>query len=416
MRRDPYDLVAIGATLAAREAALLAARHGRVAWVAQQSDPEAIALPELWEDAALQEAARAAIAAQMSPERVAAAADVVLGVGQFASGPTFVVGDRPLRARRYFLATGTHQTVPEVLRAAYAEQTSAPERVERVAVIGGGVEAAAVAQRLARLRQVTLVLPQLPLVPGLDATVDCLVRAQLEADGVEIVSGAIAQAGWREREVVLQLPERTLVAEAIELATTREPQLAGLALEALGVRFQPSGLRVDRYCQTSHRRIYACGAAGGGHDLSTEARVAVANALTPWWCGWRRRPVPDSPQAIATVPPLAWVGLSAAEARRRFGTAVVGDSNYLFPAAIARGETTGLCRLVARASGQVVGAQVFGARAAELAAAIALGIQQRLSLAAFAHWPVAQTDAEVVRRAAEVGEARRLSRADVLTW
>ena len=198
-----------------------------------------------------------------------------------------------------------------------------------------------------------------PEVKGIERGANGLLRVNYDRRGKE---------GWCEGEVVL-------------LATGRWPYTEGLGLDALGVAMNGRAIAVNEHLETSVRGIYAIGDCTGGHMLahvaSYEAKVAVANALG------ERRPADYRvvPNCIFTMPEIADVGLTEAEAKglgmgfkvSRFPFAVNGR-------AVAMGETEGQIRMICERGpdglgGKVLGVHIMGPRAGDLIAGAALAMR-----------------------------------------
>ncbi|MFN0242186.1 MAG: Si-specific NAD(P)(+) transhydrogenase [Planctomycetota bacterium] len=161
----------------------------------------------------------------------------------------------------------------------------------------------------------------------------------------------------------------TICTEKALVALGRIASLAGINLEAAGLALNERGfLSVDAHCRTAVPHIYAAGDVIGPPALATasmeQGRRAIRHALgLPLGTALETIPV-----GIYTVPEMASVGLSEAEATQRFGGAVVGRAHF---AELARGQingdTEGLLKLVADPRGQkLLGAQIIGEGAAEL--------------------------------------------------
>ena len=103
-------------------------------------------------------------------------------------------------------------------------------------------------------------------------------------------------------------------ADALLAAVGRKPNMESLHLEAAGVRRNDKGIVVNRRCQSSAKRIYACGDVAGRH-LFTHlaehmAKVATANAILDIPARMDERHVTWT---TFTGPELAHVGGSEAE-------------------------------------------------------------------------------------------------------
>ena len=161
---------------------------------------------------------------------------------------------------------------------------------------------------------------------------------------------------------------REIRTEKLMYCLGREANLDGLELSAIGLAASPRGLLVvNEHCRTAVPHVYAVGDVIGPPSLAATAmeqgRRAVCHALG--------LPVPPSseliPVGVYSIPELASVGLSAAQARERFGGAVVGRARF---DELARGQIAaiehGLLKLICEPSGRVVGVQIVGEGATEL--------------------------------------------------
>ncbi|MGE3536727.1 MAG: Si-specific NAD(P)(+) transhydrogenase [Candidatus Tectimicrobiota bacterium] len=175
-------------------------------------------------------------------------------------------------------------------------------------------------------------------------------------DGVATVTTSLANGAMIRSEKLL-------------CALGRVANVEGLQIAAAGLTCTPAGLlAVDTHCQTSVSHIYAVGDVIGPPALASSAmeqgRRAIQHAL-----GLEVGHTPELiPVGIYTIPEMASVGLNEAEARARYGSALVGRAPFC---ELARGQiagiTDGLLKLVADAQGQrLLGVQIIGEGAAEL--------------------------------------------------
>jgi NAD(P) transhydrogenase len=157
--------------------------------------------------------------------------------------------------------------------------------------------------------------------------------------------------------------------EKLFCALGRVAPVAGLGLDAAGVKITPRGLiQVDADLRTSVPHIYAAGDVIGPPALAStsmeQGRRAVCHAL-----GIELGPLGGlAPTGIYTIPELGSVGLTEQQARERYGDALVGRAKF---DEVARGQISaaenGLLKLVAHPqTGVVVGAHAAGESATEL--------------------------------------------------
>ena len=172
----------------------------------------------------------------------------------------------------------------------------------------------------------------------------------------------------------------TLSGDIVLAAMGRIANIEGLGLDRLGVAMTPRGhVQVDARFATNVAGIHAAGDVIGPPALACAAanqgRQAARAAL-----GLPSSGIPDLiPTGVYTIPEIACVGLSPAEAQRRHIPIVIGSADF---AEVARahiaGNEAGLLQLICeRDSARVLGAQIVGEGATDLVhlgqAAIASG-------------------------------------------
>jgi pyruvate/2-oxoglutarate dehydrogenase complex dihydrolipoamide dehydrogenase (E3) component len=223
------------------------------------------------------------------------------------------------------------------------EATSAKEVPERLAVVGGGVTGAELAQAFARLGSRVTLVARSALLGSFPAEAAQLVAAGLRADGVEI---HVDTSTDRVREngdgtFTLSLGDGSLItADKVLVATGRHPALEGLGLESVG--FDPpdreplrlttdaSGL-VEGMPDDGAPWLYAVGDAAGKnlftHQGKYEARAtgdAIAarakgelNGRPAAWSRYTQTANRHAvPSVVFTDPQLATVGCSVEQARK----------------------------------------------------------------------------------------------------
>lgn len=314
--------------------------------------------------------------------------DTIQGCGEFCRLPRFgfLVKNRLLRARSYLILPTDGTITPEIPgidQISFYNTENLGDRIfslapqRRWVVIGGNATGVEFAQLLQKLgARVTLVVKGDRILPHEDPDAANLVQAQLEAEGVEIIARSpveivkqIDDTKW------VQAGNRAIETDEVFLAVRRYPQVANLNLSSVGVKLGRGGIEVNSKLQTSNSRIYACNS--HQHSLATkEAEIACHNALFFPTKTVDRHQIPT---LVSTQPPLARIGLTPAQARSIYGKKVVLLREYFqhLSAAQISGNLTGMCQIVARDSGEIVGAQVFGEGAIAAIEALSLHIQSR---------------------------------------
>ncbi|WP_017654505.1 dihydrolipoyl dehydrogenase family protein [Fortiea contorta] len=355
--------------------------------------------------------------------------DIIFGNGQFVSSPrlAFAVSSRLLRGRTYLLASGSRPAIPEIeglsatgyltLDNIWSSLSAVPNQVpQNWVIIGGAPPGLEVAQTLTRLGcRVTLIVEHPHILPFVDPAIARLVQAQLEVDGVRVITQtSVTQVMRIDDKKWVQAGDKAIETDEIIVATGQQPNIESLNLAAVGVKWRGRRLVVNKKLQTTNPRIYACGDVLGGYNFANianyEARIALNNALF-----YPRLIVNYNsiPTAIFIHPMLAQVGLTEKQAKRRFSQNQVLILDHYFKAITAaqiQSETTGLCRLITRKNGEILGAEIFGVPAGELINLVALAMAQKIKVKHLANLaPVYPTFAEILEQAAGQWNQQRLN-------
>lgn len=409
-----YDLVIIGNTIAGFHAALQAAQSkARVALVGQDCHPQfsrhsaLSTLGNTFDSIGRTNALRVyaepiktsplswaevnrwidAIAQNQqelySPTLLASAGvEFIEQSGEFCRKPQsgFVVNGRVLRSRSFLIATHHRPRLPEIdtLQSLdYLTYESAIAQLPRsLAIISHSSTGVELAQIYARLgTEVTLVVNQPQILPNAEPEVAFLLQATLETEGVRVLSGKIMQIRTADGKKIIQIGNQIVETDGILLAMGWESELATLNLEAMDVQLP---IRTNAKLQTNNPRIYYCGSFEAA-IAKYEAAIAVKNAL--FFPRYNAR-YSEPAKIASTDPEVAWIGLTESQAIQNHGKNVVvlhqSFTTLLKPQ--LRGKTTGLCKLIVRRNGQILGAHIVGLDAGEILSAFAIAIQHNIKL------------------------------------
>ncbi|WP_348253824.1 FAD-dependent oxidoreductase [Leptolyngbya sp. NM1-A1] len=428
-----YDAVILGGTVQGREAAALAAREGaRVALVeppgaVEQQIRRQIVLTTLaqarasqgqtWESVKSQVRSLEAIAyPHLNLDGLATSGvDVVLEPGQFSPRPNLAVTTltRRLRSRGYLLAPSTAATVPDIPGLAETPYLTVDTLLDSAAlpesaiVLGRSAVAIALAQSLAQMSiPTTLVTRGDQLLPIEDPNISAFVEALLEAAGVTLKLNTRLDAIHYKDSFEVSLADGDLLkAQTLVLATAAHSILGPLNLDSIGIHPQivhgvATGLPVNDRLATPHPRVFACGPALGGYWAESTDRQEVAIALhNALYLPLRKVSFLNRPALLHTRPEYARIGLTADQARRWYGSeaTVVQVAFGQILKAHYGSETTGFCRWIVRADGQLLGAQICGPGASELMHTIALAVHQEIPLQRLDQVPtLSHSQAEII--------------------
>ena len=322
--------------------------------------------------------------------------EVLEGDARLASPTAVRIGAAQHETRFVLLATGSRPALPPIDGLAAARPLTS-ETIFRLAgaprsivMLGGGPVSIELAQGMARLGVRVTVLQRGPRVLAREEP-DLAERllARLRAEGVEVVTGVRADRvsvdgarGGGSGAKTIHAGERSWSGEEIFVGAGREPNVAGLGLEAAGVKVGPSGIEVDRALRTSANSVYAAGDVAGRHHFTHSAGYEAARAVRNMFFPGSSRGPYGVPWCTFTDPELARAGLTEAQARARHGDGAVrvwrrdlAHSDRARAASAAEGELR-----IVTANGRVVGAHVLAPGAGELIGELALAIERKLKL------------------------------------
>ena len=342
----------------------------------------------------------AAIAPNDSVERFTGMGVTVLqGAGKFIDHKTVQAGDVLIRARRFIIATGSSPSVPPIpgLKETphFTNETLFDNRgpIGHLIVVGGGPIGMEMAQAHRRLGARVTVLEGLAALQKDDPELTAVALKHLRAEGIDIqesikILSVRGGPGAIEVECERDGARHTVHGTHLLAATGRTPNVAGLGLEAAGIKYERRGITVGADLLTSNRRVFAIGDVTGGlqftHVANYHAGIVIRRALF-------RLPAKAStdhvPWVTFTEPEIANVGLSEAEARRRGIKVVI----YRWPfhendRAQAERETEGLVKVVCDPKGRILGAGIVGSHAGELIQMWSLAVSQKMKISAMTQW------------------------------
>jgi pyruvate/2-oxoglutarate dehydrogenase complex dihydrolipoamide dehydrogenase (E3) component len=343
--------------------------------------------------------------------------DVFLGSARFASRHTVEVGGATLRFQKAVIATGARAIalpIEGIERAGYLTNETIfnlTERPRRLGVIGAGPIGCELAQAFRRLGCEVIVLhADAHILPREDEDAAQIVEARFAAEGIRVVNGATIQRVERDgaaRAIHFAHQGRTerAVVDEILLGVGRAPNVEGLELETIGVRYDAArGVYVNDYLQTTNPRIYAAGDIcmkwKFTHAADAAAKIVVQNAL---FLRTKKLSSLVMPWCTYTDPEVAHVGMYESDAR----TSGVEVDTWQVPLAqvnraVTDGEEDGFVRIHTRkGSDEILGATIVAAHAGEMISEVTLAIVSKLGLGKFLDvihpYP---TQAEGIKRAA----------------
>jgi pyruvate/2-oxoglutarate dehydrogenase complex dihydrolipoamide dehydrogenase (E3) component len=357
----------------------------------------------------------AGIAPTDSVERFSAlGVTVIKAEARFTSRSTLVAGDTEIRARRYVLATGSSPFVPAIPGLdgiGYLTNETVFElnrRPGHLIIIGGGPVGLELAQAFQRLGSQVTVIEAATVLARDDPEMVSVVVRKLRSEGVIIhehtkVTG-VERRGKTSVKVLVDTPTGPdeIDGSHLLIAAGRIPNTEGLDLKKARVALDGKVVDVSAMLRTTNRRIYAVGDVTGAPQFTHMANYHAGLVLRALLF---RLPAKDRaivPYAIFTDPELAHVGLTEAQAVKRYrGVRILRWPYAENDRAQAERKTEGHIKLVAGRKGNILGVTIAGANASEMIGIWALALSQGLGLKDMASTiPPYPTMGEIGKRAA----------------
>ena len=352
--------------------------------------------------------------------------DVFLGEARFAGPNTVEVGGQTLRFKRAVIATGARAVeppIPGLAEAGYLTNETVFNLTQcpaRLAVIGGGPIGCELAQAFQRLgAQVSLLHKNAHLLDREDREAAAIVQSAFIREGATLRLNATISRVERHGEGKIiwyesQGQEASVVVDEILIGTGRAPNVEGLNLETMGVRYdRRKGVLVNDCLQTTNPRIYAAGDVcldwKFTHAADFSARIVIQNAL---FLGRKKASALTMPWCTYTDPEIAHVGLYERDARERG----VELDTYVrefkeVDRALLDGEEEGFVKIhVRRGRDEILGATIVARHAGEMISEISVAMAARIGLGRLASvihpYP---TQAEAIRQCGDAYNRTRLT-------
>ncbi|GLK84049.1 FAD-containing oxidoreductase [Ancylobacter defluvii] len=301
---------------------------------------------------------------------------VFRGHARFTGPHEVEVAGEVLTAPHIFLNVGGRASVPDLPGLGEVPYLTNSDMVEldtvpaHLVVVGGSYIGLEFAQMFRRFgSRVTVVEKSARLIAREDEDVSAAIREIVEAEGIEVRTGAECLSfARRDQGVAVRVgctegaPE--IVGSHVLLAIGRRPNTDDLGLEAAGIGTDARGyITVDDHLATSVPGVYALGDCNGRgaftHTAYNDFEIVAANLLDGQdWKVSERLPG----YALYTDPPLGRVGMTEAQARETGRSLLVGKRPMSkVGRAVEKAETQGFMKVVVDAQTQrILGAAILG--------------------------------------------------------
>lgn len=315
--------------------------------------------------------------------------DLVTGDPKFLGKNSMTVNGTEIEIGSAVIATGSTPRsldFPGAQLAKISDDILALRRPpETLVIIGAGVVAFEFAQVFARLGSKVVILAR-----GNRALArhdEEMVQFLIEYSGglgvtvlTESTVRSLIATGHRQLRVEYEHEGAgcVITADFVLNAAGRVPAIRDLCLEVSGIEWDDRGVTVSDFLRSTNASVFAAGDAHGRLQLSPiasyEGRVVARNLLEG---DVERVDYSSIPQALYTVPPLASVGLTEAEARKRGLKIHVhrNDMSQWLTFAIIEGKTLARSKVILDPDGRVLGAHLLCPQAGDLIHIFALAMK-----------------------------------------
>lgn len=315
---------------------------------------------------------------------------------KFLSGNTLQVGDEVIEADKIVIATGAKPRVLEFeggdLALSSTDFLNLKELPQSQLFIGGGYIAFEFAHIAARSgADVTIVhRGEYPLENFEQDIVNHLIDATKEL-GIKLVLETEVSKIQKEDNHFLvtgtsQGKEITYKAEAVFNSAGRPPAIFDLDLEKAGVGFSKKGVIVNEYLQsTSNPNVYAAGDAADSKGLPLtpvavmEGHIVASNIIKG---NKKKVSYPPMPSVVFTLPTMAAVGLTEAEAKTQKIECQVNynEVGNWFNAERLNVKEYAFKTIIDKENQTILGAHLIGPNAEETINLFAMAIQTKMKI------------------------------------
>ncbi|MDB4112116.1 FAD-dependent oxidoreductase [Yoonia sp.] len=348
---------------------------------------------------------------------------VISEFGKFISKTEVQAGDTIIEARRFVVATGSGPFVPPipgldtVKHYTNEDIFDLREKPKHLIVIGGGPIGMEMAQAHVRLGCEVTVIEGAKAFGKDDPEMAAIVLENLKSEGINIIEDAQAEKiSGKGKTITVHTPKGDFTGSHLLMAVGRKVNTDKLDLDAGGIAHDRAGLKVgDNLRSITNKKVYAAGDVAGGLQFTHVAGYHAGVLIRSMLFGLpSKQKTSHIPWATYTDPELAQVGLTEAQAQKKFGPRleVVRFDFHHNDRLIAERKNKGLIKVMV-VKGRPVGASIAGPMAGELIGMWTMAIANNMKMSAIANTVLPYpTVSEVNKRAAGAYFSPRLFESD----
>ncbi len=318
------------------------------------------------------------------------------GYARFIDPNTLDVDGRIIRADKIIIATGSRPVVPAAWEA-FGDRIITTDEVfeqeqlpESLAVIGLGVIGLEIGQSLSRMDVEVTGFDMLETIGGLDDPDVASMAIEVLGKEFPVHLGQGAEISQEGDKLRVTAGEHSVVVDKVLASLGRRPNLDNLAIENAGIELDERGIPAynRNTMQVGDSHIFIAGDVNGErpllHEAGDEGRIAGHNATSDSIMAFKRK----VPLSINFCDPnICHVGARFSELDE--ATTAIGEVKFNpVGRAMIMGKNKGIIRVYAdKASGKLLGSEMFCTKGENLAHLLAWCIQQELTVGELLQMP-----------------------------
>ena len=316
--------------------------------------------------------------------------DHIAGYGKFIDKNTVEVNGETYTADHIVISVGGEPTVPDVIGAEHGITSDGffelEEQPKRVVIIGSGYIAVEIAGLLNTLgTEVTLLLRGQHILGRFDALVRETLTEEMINSGINILSCISLESIQKDDAGKLTIKgaqgHQISDVDSLIWAIGRHPVTDKLNLAAAGVNVDRNGfVPSDEFENTNQANIYSIGDNNNKAALTPVAIAAGRRLADRLFDGKTDRKVDYSniPSVVFSHPPIATIGLTEGEARKKHGEAVkIYQTRFtpMFYSLTDHDQKTAMKLVTVGAQEKIIGCHIIGQAADEMMQGFAVAIK-----------------------------------------
>lgn len=320
---------------------------------------------------------------------------VIMGAAQFVRPDTISVNNQHYQADKFIIATGSHWKLPKVPGLAELDYQTPETLINQnrpprsLFVIGGhqaGIEVASVMASFGTKVFITEISSR--LLPDFDEEVGDFIESHLTKNLKMLISTSSRVISVQPDNSSYRVrfnhagAEREIQVDQVLVATSRQPT-TDLGLNNAAVKFTTDGIIVNKYLQTSNRRIYAAGAVTNTGQISSESATLDSQAVVQNILRLSKQVVDYSllPKVVKTNPPIVSIGLSEDDCERRCieHQAAIATGKEA-PYSLVKPGFGGFIKLIINSKQQLIGATLVLDQAEDIVHELIFAIKQQMTV------------------------------------